>query len=116
MRKRAALAAGRIGNEQAVAGLVNLLQHDDEQNVRAMAAPKPAEALITASELAARLGVDRSWIYVNAGSLGGQQRRPGTAPADLGNRLTQLRKEWLGQPAADRGEYVCGWLPPRRAA
>jgi cyclophilin family peptidyl-prolyl cis-trans isomerase/HEAT repeat protein len=38
VRKRAALAAGRIGNEEAVAGLVNLLQHDDEQEVRAMAA------------------------------------------------------------------------------
>ncbi|MDQ2975779.1 MAG: peptidylprolyl isomerase [Acidobacteriota bacterium] len=38
VRKRAALAAGRIGNEEAVADLVNLLRHDDEQEVRAMAA------------------------------------------------------------------------------
>ncbi|HYU98620.1 MAG TPA: HEAT repeat domain-containing protein, partial [Pyrinomonadaceae bacterium] len=38
VRKRAALAAGRIGNEQAVADLIPLLQRDDEPEVRAMAA------------------------------------------------------------------------------
>jgi cyclophilin family peptidyl-prolyl cis-trans isomerase/HEAT repeat protein len=55
VRKRAALAAGRIGNEQAIADLVKLLQHDDEQEVRAMAAfaigeiesASGAEALLT---------------------------------------------------------------------
>ena len=55
VRKRAALAAGRIGNEQAVADLTNLLRHDDEQEVRAMAAfaigeiesASGAEALLT---------------------------------------------------------------------
>ena len=38
VRARAALAAGRIGNEQAVADLISLLQKDDEPEVRAMAA------------------------------------------------------------------------------
>lgn len=38
VRKRAALAAGRIGNESAVADLINLLRQDDESDVRAMAA------------------------------------------------------------------------------
>jgi len=38
VRTRAALAAGRIGNEQAVADLITLLQKDDEPEVRAMAA------------------------------------------------------------------------------
>ncbi len=38
VRSRAALAAGRIGNEAAVPDLVQLLQHDDEAFVRAMAA------------------------------------------------------------------------------
>jgi HEAT repeat protein len=38
VRARAALAAGRIGNEDAVADLVLLLQKDDESEVRAMAA------------------------------------------------------------------------------
>jgi cyclophilin family peptidyl-prolyl cis-trans isomerase len=38
VRARAALAAGRIGNEDAVADLVRLLQRDDETEVRAMAA------------------------------------------------------------------------------
>jgi cyclophilin family peptidyl-prolyl cis-trans isomerase/HEAT repeat protein len=38
VRERAALAAGRIGDEQAVASLVALLQTDGEASVRAMAA------------------------------------------------------------------------------
>jgi cyclophilin family peptidyl-prolyl cis-trans isomerase/HEAT repeat protein len=38
VRTRAALAAGRIGNPDAVAELVRLLQRDDETEVRAMAA------------------------------------------------------------------------------
>jgi cyclophilin family peptidyl-prolyl cis-trans isomerase/HEAT repeat protein len=38
VRTRAALAAGRIGNELAVVDLVPLLQKDDEPEVRAMAA------------------------------------------------------------------------------
>jgi cyclophilin family peptidyl-prolyl cis-trans isomerase/HEAT repeat protein len=54
VRARAALAAGRIGNEQAVADLVSLLQKDDEPEVRAMAAfalgeiesPLGADALV----------------------------------------------------------------------
>jgi cyclophilin family peptidyl-prolyl cis-trans isomerase/HEAT repeat protein len=55
VRARAALAAGRIGNEDAVNDLIRLLQHDDESQVRAMAAfalgeiesPLAADALIT---------------------------------------------------------------------
>jgi HEAT repeat protein len=54
VRTRAALAAGRIGNEAAVADLLPLLQHDDEPDVRAMAAfalgeiesPLAADALV----------------------------------------------------------------------
>jgi cyclophilin family peptidyl-prolyl cis-trans isomerase/HEAT repeat protein len=38
VRRRAALAAGRIGDERAVASLVSLLQNDREASVRAMAA------------------------------------------------------------------------------
>ncbi|HEX9630518.1 MAG TPA: HEAT repeat domain-containing protein, partial [Pyrinomonadaceae bacterium] len=38
VRSRAALAAGRIGNEAAITDLVELLRHDDETDVRAMAA------------------------------------------------------------------------------
>jgi cyclophilin family peptidyl-prolyl cis-trans isomerase/HEAT repeat protein len=56
VRSRAALAAGRIGNDAAVAGLIELLRHDDETNVRAMAAfaigeiesPLGADALLAA--------------------------------------------------------------------
>jgi cyclophilin family peptidyl-prolyl cis-trans isomerase/HEAT repeat protein len=38
VRRRAALAAGRIGDERAVASLVSLLQNDKDASVRAMAA------------------------------------------------------------------------------
>ncbi len=56
VRSRAALAAGRIGNEAAVADLVELLRHDDEGDVRVMAAfalgeielPLGADALLAA--------------------------------------------------------------------
>lgn len=54
VRARVALAAGRIGNEDAVAELIRLLEHDDESEVRAMAAfalgeiesPLGADALV----------------------------------------------------------------------
>lgn len=54
VRARAALAAGRIGNEAAVPNLIALLKHDDEDEVRAMAAfalgeiesPTAADALL----------------------------------------------------------------------
>lgn len=56
VRSRAALAAGRIGNEAAVGDLAKLLLHDDEWDVRAMAAfaigeiesPLGADALLEA--------------------------------------------------------------------
>jgi cyclophilin family peptidyl-prolyl cis-trans isomerase/HEAT repeat protein len=55
VRSRAALAAGRIGDEQAVVDLVQLLEKDDEMLVREMAAfalgeiesPLGADALVT---------------------------------------------------------------------
>ncbi len=58
VRSRAALAAGRIGNDLAVPGLVSLLQSDKDRTVRSLAAfalgeiesPKAVEALT--SELA----------------------------------------------------------------
>ncbi len=60
VRERAALAAGRIGDEHAVPSLVSLLQNDKDDDVRAMAAfglgeiesPAGSEALI--GELAKR--------------------------------------------------------------
>ncbi len=54
IRARVALAAGRIGNKQAVSSLESLMEDDNDQNVRAMAAfalgeiesPNGADALI----------------------------------------------------------------------
>src|SRR5688572_210028 len=56
VRSRAALAAGRIGNEDSVADLIKLLRHDDEIAVRAMAAFALGE-IESASAAEALLGV-----------------------------------------------------------
>src|SRR5437773_4797633 len=59
VRRRAVLAAGRIGEERAVPSLVSLLQKDSDESVRAMAAfalgetesPAGADALVAALSL-----------------------------------------------------------------
>jgi cyclophilin family peptidyl-prolyl cis-trans isomerase/HEAT repeat protein len=59
VRRRAALATGRIGDERAVPSLVSLLQKDSDESVRAMAAfalgetesPAGADALVAALSL-----------------------------------------------------------------
>jgi cyclophilin family peptidyl-prolyl cis-trans isomerase/HEAT repeat protein len=56
VRSRAALAAGRIGNEDSVPDLIKLLRHDDEMDVRAMAAFALGE-VESASAADALLGV-----------------------------------------------------------
>src|SRR5215217_709396 len=38
IRKRAALAAGRIGNEDSISALTNILEQDQDRSVRSMAA------------------------------------------------------------------------------
>ena len=57
VRRRAALAAGRIGDERAVASLIGLLQNDKEQSVRAIAAFAlgETEAVAAAPALTAQL-------------------------------------------------------------
>ena len=75
VRARAALAAGRIGNEAAVADLIPLLQKDDEPEVRAMAAfalgeiesPLAADALVADLKYrpdlcGARAGSSKRWV------------------------------------------------------
>ena len=64
IRKRAALAAGRIGNEDSIPSLTNLLEKDKDADVRVMAAfalgevesVKGADALVAALKNAPRTG------------------------------------------------------------
>jgi cyclophilin family peptidyl-prolyl cis-trans isomerase/HEAT repeat protein len=64
IRKRAALAAGRIGNEDSIPALTNLLEKDKDASVRVMAAfalgevesVKGADALVAALKTAGRTG------------------------------------------------------------
>jgi cyclophilin family peptidyl-prolyl cis-trans isomerase/HEAT repeat protein len=68
VRRRAALAAGRIGNDAAVADLVALLQHDGDPEVRVMAAFALGEI---ESPLAADTLVD---VLKNSPNLAGHAR------------------------------------------
>lgn len=79
VRKRAALAAGRIGNEESVPVLSNLLKEDADANVRAMAAfalgevesGTAAEALIAVVQKNAERGEIRARALEALGKIAG---------------------------------------------
>ena len=83
VRTRAALAAGRIGNEEAVAALIPLLEKDDEPEVRAMAA-------FALGEIESPLGAD-ALVAVLKGSKDGRLRA--RAVEALGKITAALPKE-----------------------
>ncbi|MCM3902242.1 MAG: peptidylprolyl isomerase [Pyrinomonadaceae bacterium] len=93
VRARAALAAGRIGDERAVPSLVALLQQDKDNNVRAMAAfalgetelPAAGDALV--AELAKRGGAERARIVEALGKIAA------ALPATDETRIKSFRKE-----------------------
>ncbi|HEY0404919.1 MAG TPA: peptidylprolyl isomerase [Pyrinomonadaceae bacterium] len=68
VRRRAALAAGRIGDERAVASLISLLQNDKETSVRAMAAFAigETESAAGATALAAQLSGKSEEVRANS--------------------------------------------------
>lgn len=80
VRKRAALAAGRIGNEAAVNELVELFQKDDEAEVRAMAA-------FALGEVESPLGAD---ALVNSLKNGGNGMERGRAVEALGKIVAAM--------------------------
>jgi cyclophilin family peptidyl-prolyl cis-trans isomerase len=83
VRKRAALAAGRIGNEAAVADLINLLRQDDESDVRAMAA-------FALGEIESALGADALLAVLKETRIGELKARSVEA---LGKIAAALPKE-----------------------
>lgn len=83
VRKRAALAAGRIGNAAAVTELVELFQKDDEPEVRAMAA-------FALGEIESPLGAD---ALVNSFKNRGNGLERARAVEALGKIVASLPKE-----------------------
>ncbi|HEY8185856.1 MAG TPA: HEAT repeat domain-containing protein, partial [Pyrinomonadaceae bacterium] len=124
VRSRAALAAGRVGNEEAVGDLITLLQRDDEPYVRAMAAfalgeieaPGSAKALTVALKdandplLRARAVEALGKI---AAALPKEQEALGR---ELGGAILEtLASEARRGPAADRLTVLLGLTAALRA-
>lgn len=94
VRKRTALAAGRIGDDRAVPSLVSVLQNENDDDVKGMAAfalgevesPAGAEALI--GELAKRDG-----SKIRGRTLEALGKIAAALPATDKARLTSLQKE-----------------------
>ncbi|HEY6806407.1 MAG TPA: peptidylprolyl isomerase [Pyrinomonadaceae bacterium] len=90
VRSRAALAAGRIGNEGALAELSNILANDKDQNVRAMAAFAigEVESINGANALLNALASESS--EVRARAIEGLGKIAAALPRDQQTRQTQL--------------------------
>ena len=91
IRKRAALAAGRIGNEDSIGALTNLLEKDADTGVRAMAAfaigevesEKGANALVAALK-------STSSLEVKARAVEALGKIAGTLPREQEARQREL--------------------------
>jgi cyclophilin family peptidyl-prolyl cis-trans isomerase/HEAT repeat protein len=92
VRKRAALAAGRIGNEESVPALTNLLQQDADASVRAMAAFAlgEVESATAADALVAIIKSDKDRGEIRARALEALGKIAGALPADQQARQREL--------------------------
>ncbi|HEV2836610.1 MAG TPA: peptidylprolyl isomerase [Pyrinomonadaceae bacterium] len=91
VRLRAALAAGRIGDEASVAPLVKLLKEDDNASVRAMAAFALGEVeSITAADALVDVVKNGKKGELRARALEALGKIAGALPADQQNRQRQL--------------------------
>jgi len=124
VRRRAALAAGRMGNEDSMADLITLLRHDDELDVRAMAAfalgevesASAADALLTVlnatNESLLRARVVEALGKIAAGLPKEQESRS----RQLGDAiLNALRLESERPSAPDRLTILLGLTAALRA-
>lgn len=92
IRKRAALAAGRIGNEESLSTLGNLLQEEKDADVRAMAAFAigEVEAATGADPLLAVLKNANEPVVVRARALEGLGKIAGALPREQESRRLEL--------------------------
>ena len=92
VRKRAALAAGRIGNEASVPALTNVLKQDADADVRAMAAFAlgEVESLTAADALVAIIKSDKERGEIRARALEALGKIAGALPAEQQARQREL--------------------------
>jgi cyclophilin family peptidyl-prolyl cis-trans isomerase len=92
VRKRAALAAGRIGNEESVPVLSNLLKQDAERSVRAMAAFAlgEVESLSAADVLVEIIKANKERGEIRARALEALGKVAGALPAEQQARQREL--------------------------
>jgi cyclophilin family peptidyl-prolyl cis-trans isomerase/HEAT repeat protein len=124
VRSRAALAAGRIGNEDSVADLIVLLRRDDESSVRAMAAfalgeiesPLGANALVTVLK-DSRESLLRARAVEALGKITAALPKEQEARAhELGGAILEaLTFEARRRSAPDRGTILLGLTAALRA-
>jgi cyclophilin family peptidyl-prolyl cis-trans isomerase/HEAT repeat protein len=126
VRRRAALAAGRIGDERAVSPLVILLQNDRDASVRAMAAfalgevesASGADALIIALKRTGEPGEVRARVLEAMGKIAAALPQTDEAHMTaLGEAvLSALNSEAARGAQADRGVVLAGLTAALRAA
>jgi cyclophilin family peptidyl-prolyl cis-trans isomerase/HEAT repeat protein len=123
VRKRAALAAGRIGREEAVSDLINLLQHDDEMDVRSMAAFAigEVESALAADVVLEVLGSSKE-PQVRARAVEALGKIAAALPKEqeararqLGNGILEALKVEIERPAPDRLTVLLGLTAALRA-
>ena len=106
IRKRAALAAGRIGNEGSVTALTDLLEHDKDPSVRSMAAfalgevESESAANVLLTTLKNARGELRARAIEALGKIAGALPEPQQArQRELGAAILEsLKSETLDQP------------------
>jgi cyclophilin family peptidyl-prolyl cis-trans isomerase/HEAT repeat protein len=124
VRSRAALAAGRVGTEDAIPDLIRLLNHDDESYVRAMAAFALGEiesslggdALVTTLK-ESREPLVRARAVEALGKIGAALPKEQEARAhELGGAILEaLTLEARRRPAPDRLTILLGLTAALRA-
>ncbi|HEX8494044.1 MAG TPA: peptidylprolyl isomerase [Pyrinomonadaceae bacterium] len=103
VRRRAALAAGRIGDERAVASLIALLQNDKETRVRAMAAFALGETESAAGAMALRAQLSSKSDDVRARAIEALGKIVAALPKEDEARVRELGAAILGALAAEAG-------------
>src|SRR3989440_7524995 len=124
VRRRAALAAGRIGKEDSVADLITLLRHDDELDVRSMAAFAlgEIESALAADALLEVLGASteplvRARVVEALGKIAAAMPKEQEARMhQLGDGILEaLKSESARHPAPDRLSVLLGLTAALRA-
>jgi len=115
VRSRAALAAGRIGNEGAIAELSNMLANDKDQDVRAMAAFAIGEVESFKGSTALVTALTNDSNEIRARALEGLGKIAGALPieqqarqAELGGAIVEVVSSEARKTSPDRQVLLFG--------